>query len=108
MMQKKVAEILPIQAMKSPTLTTPRPPLPPALTTPPPPLPPALTTPPPPPQGQMEPMFIALVYLLSLPWAFVYFFHITLFSLKIKISSMKNLINHQNDVICFKKNIYNK
>ena len=46
-------------------------------------------------------MSMALVYLLSLPLVFVYFLHITLFSLK--NSSMKNRINHQNDVICFRK-----
>ena len=72
MMQKKVAEILPIQAMKLPAL-----------------LPiqamklPALLTkqamklralPTPPPQDQMILMSMVLVHLLSLPLVFVYFF----------------------------------
>ena len=51
---------------------------------------------------------MVLVYLLSLLLVFVYFLYITLSNLKIKNSSMKNMINNQNDVICFKKNIYNK
>ena len=42
------------------------------------------------------------IYLLSLPLVFVYFLLITLF-VKIKNSSMKTRINHQNDVICFRK-----
>ena len=96
---KKVAEILPMQAMK-----------PPALPTPPPPLPPVLTTPPP--QDQMILMSMALVCLQSLPPVFVYCLPITLFSL-LKNSSMiawrlsmyKN--NHQKYVIYFRK-IYNK
>ena len=50
---------------------------------------------------------MALVCLLALPSVFVYFLHITLLRLKIKNSSMKNRINHQKDVICFRK-IYNK
>ena len=33
---------------------------------------------------------------------YVFFLHITLLGLKIKISSMKNKINKQNDVICSK------
>ena len=33
---------------------------------------------------------------------YVFFLHITLLGLKIKISSMKNKINNQNDVICSK------
>ena len=59
------------------------------------------------PQDQTILMFMALVCLLSLPLVFVYFLHITLFNLKIKILSMKNRINHQNSVICFRK-VYNK
>ena len=55
----------------------------------------------------MMPMSTALVYLLALPLVFVYFLHIMLPRLKIKKPSMKNKINQQNDVICFKK-IYNK
>ena len=94
MMQKKVAEILSMQAMKLPALPTPPPPLPPALSTP-------------PPQDEMIIMSMALVYLRSLPSVFVYFLHITLFSLKIKNLSMKNRIKHQRDVMCFGK-IYNK
>ena len=35
----------------------------------------------------------------------VFFLHTTLFTLKIRKSSMKNRINHRNDVICFRKNI---
>ena len=90
----KVPALLTIQAMKLTTLPTPLPPLPPALT-------------PPPPQDQMILMSMALVCLLSLPLVLVYFLHIALFSLKIKNKSMKNRINHQNDIICFRK-IYNK
>ena len=67
---KKVAEILPMQAMKVPALPTPPPPLPPALTTP-------------PPQDQMILTSMALD-LWSLLLVFVYFFHITLLRLKIK------------------------
>ena len=78
---KKVAKILPIQAMKPPAL-----------------LPiqvmklPALLTmqamklqalPTPRPQDQMILMFMALAYLLSLLLVFVYFLQITLFNLKI-------------------------
>ena len=37
----------------------------------------------------------------------VYFLHITLSSLKIKTSSMKNRINHQNEFMSL-KNLYNK
>ena len=54
-------------------------------------------------QYRMILMSITLVNLLSLPLVFVYFLHITLFSLKIKKLSMKNKINHQNDVLCFRK-----
>ena len=54
-------------------------------------------------QYRMILMSITLVYLLSLPLVFAYFLHITLFSLKIKKLSMKNKINHQNDVLCFRK-----
>ena len=50
---------------------------------------------------------MALVCLLCLPLVFVYFLNITLPRLKIKNSSMKKKINHQKDVICFRK-IYNK
>ena len=96
MTQKKVAEILPIlptsltiQEMKLPGPPT---------------LQPAPTTPPP--KDQMILMSMALVYMPSLPLVFAYFLHITL-SLKVKNLSMKNRINHQNDVICFRK-IYNK
>ena len=58
------------------------------------------------PQDQMILMSMALACLLSLSLLFMYFLHITL-SLKIKISSMKNRITHQGDVICFRK-IHNK
>ena len=99
MMQKKVVEILAMQAMKIPA--------PPTL---PPPLPQALTAQPP--QDLVILMPMALVYLLSLPLAFAYFLHIKLLRLQIKNKSMKNLINHQNDVIYFKsddeKTLYNK
>ena len=78
-----------IQAMKLPALLTSQ-----AMKLP------ALQTPPP--QDQIILMSLALVYLLTLPLVFVYFLHITLFSLKIKNSSMKIRINHQNDVICFR------
>ena len=57
------------------------------------------------PQDHMILMSMVLVYLVSLPLVFAYFLHITLFSLK--NLSMKNRINHQNDVICYRK-IYNK
>ena len=56
--KKKLAEMLPIQEMKLPALPTP------------------------PPEDQMILMSMALVYLLSLPLALVYFLHITLLSLK--------------------------
>ena len=42
-------------------------------------------------------VFMALACLLSLPLVIVYFLHITLPRLKIKNSSMKNRINHQNE-----------
>ena len=42
-------------------------------------------------------VFMALACLLSLPLVLVYFLHITLPRLKIKNSSMKNRINHQNE-----------
>ena len=77
-MQKKVAEILPIQAMKLPVLPTP------------------------PPQDQIILMSMALACLLSLPLVFVYILHITLSSLKIKKQSMSNRINHQNDFTSLK------
>ena len=92
--EKKVAEILPIQAMKLPPPT----PLPPFL-------PPALITPPP--QDQMILMSMALVYLQSLPSVFVYFLHITLFSLKIKNSSMKKGSNTKKTSYALEKK-YNK
>ena len=95
MMQKKVAEILPMQAMKLPALAIPPPPLPSALTTP------------PPPQDQVILMFMALVYLLYLPLVFVYFLHTIIF-LEIKKPSMKNKANNQNDALRFRKNCYNK
>ena len=78
----KLPAILTMQAMKLPAL---------------PPLPPPSPTP----QDQMIPMSMALVYFLTLPLAFLYFLHITLF-LKIKNLSMKNKINHQKDVIYFR------
>ena len=58
------------------------------------------------PQDQMILMSMALVYLLSLPLVLVYFLYITLFSLK--NASMKNRINNQNDVICFRSYIINE
>ena len=96
---KKVAEILLMQAMKLSVQAMKLP---------------ALPTPPPP-QDQMILMSMALVYLLSLSLVFAYIFHITI-SLKTKnkpmiaqrLSMSKKRINHQNDVIHFKKNIYNK
>ena len=48
-----------------------------------------------------------LVYLLSLPVAFAYCLHITLLKLQIKNNSMKNRMNHQNGVMCF-RTIFNK
>ena len=69
---------------------------------PPPPLPTALPTSPP-----LILISMVLVYLLFLPFAFVYFLHMTLLRLQIKNKSVKNRINHQNNVICFRK-IYNK
>ena len=84
MMQKKVMEILPMQAMKLP----------------------ALPAPPLPPQGQMILMSLALVYL---PLVLVYFLHIrlkmknkTMIAWRLSMSK-KNKINHQKDVICFSK-----
>ena len=70
-MQKKVAEILPIQAMKLPALLTMQ-----AMK--------LQASPTLPPQDQTILMSMALVYLLSLPWLLVYFLHIRLSSLKIK------------------------
>ena len=98
MMQKKVAEILPIQAMKLPIQAMKLPAIPPMQ---------AMKLPalqPPPPQDQMILMSMALVCLQSLPLVFVCFFHIKL-SLKIKNKPMKNRTNHQKDVICFSKNM---
>ena len=73
-------------------------------------LPPAL--PAPLPEDPVILMSMVLVCLLSLPWGFSYFLHITLPRLQIKNKSIKNRINHQNDVICFKyddeKTLYNK
>ena len=80
-----------MQAMKLPA--------PPTL---PPPMPTALPTPPP-----VILISMALAYLLSLPLAFAYFFYTTFPWLQIKNKSMKNRMNYQNDVICFRK-IYNK
>ena len=57
--------------------------------------------------SQIMLMFIALVYLLSLPLVFVYFLHITI-SLKIKNKPMKNKTNHQNDILCFRSYIINE
>ena len=57
------------------------------------------------PYSQMEIMSTVLIYFLSLPLA--YFVHVTLFSLKIKNSSMKNRINHQNGFMSL-KGLYNK
>ena len=55
---------------------------------------------------------MALVYLRSLLSVFVYFLHITLFSLKTKNLSLKSRMNHQKDVTCFRsddeKTLYNK
>ena len=87
---KRVEAGLPIQALKLPALLKMQ-----AMKLP------APTTPPP--QNQMILMSMALVYLLSLSLVLVYFLHITLLRVK-----MKNKINHQNDVICFSKNIYNE
>ena len=53
------------------------------------------------PKYQMILMSMVLVCLLSLPLVFVYFLDITLSSLK--SLSMKYKVNHQKDVICFKK-----
>ena len=58
--------------------------------------------------GQMILMSMVLVCLLSLRLAFIYFLHITILKVKTKKPPMKkNKINHQNDVICFKKHIIN-
>ena len=66
------------------------------------PMPTALPTPP-----AVILISMALAYLLSLPLAFARFLHITFPRLQIKNNSMKNRMNYQNDVICFRK-IYNK
>ena len=58
------------------------------------------------PQDQMILMSMVLVYLLSLPFVFVYFFAYNTFSKNRK--SMKKKINHQNDVICFRSYIINE
>ena len=97
---KKVAERLPIQAMKPLALLPMQIMKLPAL--------PTMQSP----EDQMELIFIALVYLLFLLLAFAYFLHIKLLELQTKNKSMKNKINHQNDVICFRyydeKNLNNK
>ena len=87
---KKGGGDIPVQAMKLPRLPT---------------LPTALTTPPP--QDQMILMFMGLVCLLSLPLVFVYFLQILKNKPMItwRLSMSKKKINHQNDVICFRKNI---
>ena len=97
MMEKKVTEILSIQTLKLPiqAMKLPAPPT----------LPPTLLSAPP--QDKMILMSMALVCLLSLALVFGYFLHITLINLKIKKSSIKNRINHQNDIIYLRK-IYNK
>ena len=100
---KKVTEIITMQAMKLPALPTPRPPLLPALLALPPPLLQALPTPSP-----VILISMALAYLLSLPLAFAYFLHITFLRLQIKNKSMKIKMNHQNDVICFRKYTINE
>ena len=81
-----------MQAMKLPAPPTPVPPFSLLLRTP-------------PPQDQMILMSMELVYVRSLSLVFVYFLHITLFSLKITKLSVKNRINYQNDVVYFSKNI---
>ena len=100
---KKVTEIIAMQAMKLPALPTPLPPLLPALLALPPPLLQALPTPSP-----VILISMALAYLLSLPLAFAYFLHITFPRLQIKNKSMKIKMNHQNDVICFRKYTINE
>ena len=85
-MQKKVTEILPMQAMKIPMQAMKLP----------------MQTMKLPAQDQMTLMSMGLVCLGSLPSVLVYFLHVTLPRLK-----TKNRINYQNDVICFGK-IYNK
>ena len=72
----------------------------------PPTLPPAMPTALPTPPAVIL-ISMALTYLLSLPLAFARFLHITFLRLQIKNKSMKNRMNYQNDVICFRK-IYNK
>ena len=47
-------------------------------------------------------ILMPMVLVCLKPLVVVYFLHITPFSLK-NSSSMKKKINHQNDVICFKK-----
>ena len=58
-------------------------------------------------QDQMILMSTALVYLLSLPLAFVYFLHVTLSSLKIKKSSIKKRSTTKTTSYGLEK-IYNK
>ena len=61
------------------------------------------------PQDQMILKSMTLVCLQSLPLVFVYFLHITFPKLKNKpmiarrLNMSKKNINHQNDVICFRK-----
>ena len=66
------------------------------------------------PQDQMILLSMALVHLLSLPLVFVYFLHILRLKIKNKtmitrqLSMRKKHDQPLSDVICFKKNIYNK
>ena len=83
MMEKKVAEILAMQAMKQPALPTPAP------------------------LDLVIFISMGLVYLLSLPLALVYFLYIALPRLQLKNKLMKNRINRQSNAIYFRKK-YNK
>ena len=104
-MQKKVAEILPIQAMNLPALLPIQAMKLPSLLTIQAMKLEALLTPLP--HDQVILLFMALVKLLCLPLTFVYFFHTTP-SLKIKNKLMKNRVKHQNDFICFRPYIINE